>query len=68
MLNRFLNYLSQDRYQEGCRDRDRGQLPRLQDSTYLAGYLKGRPRGLDDEIQYYPSLEAYFEAKRRHCG
>ncbi|CAN1213437.1 Transposase [Tumidithrix helvetica PCC 7403] len=53
----------ENRYQEGVRDRNRGILPRLEDSAYLEGYLKGRPEGLDGIMQYFPTVEDYMKWK-----
>lgn len=66
MFNDFVNDLNETRYQMGCSDRDRGLLPQRQDSPYLNGYLADRPKGLDDEMQYYPTLESYLNAKHRY--
>lgn len=59
----MFNYLREERYQKGCCDRDRGLLPRTQDSAYLDGYFSDRPEGLDGIIQYFPSLESYLKWK-----
>lgn len=61
----MLEHLRESRYQQGRRDRDAGLLPRMQDSAYLEGYLKGRPEGLDGIVRYFPSLEAYMHWKYR---
>jgi hypothetical protein len=61
----MFNYLRQEQFQKGQRDRDAGLLPRTQDSNYLSGYLKGRPEGLDETVQYFTSLEDYLNWKRR---
>ncbi|HEY9628709.1 MAG TPA: hypothetical protein V6C84_15525 [Coleofasciculaceae cyanobacterium] len=55
--------LREHRYQQGCRDRQAGRLPKNQDSAYLEGYLKGRPEGFDSVLQYFPSVEAYLDWK-----
>ncbi len=57
----MLNHLREIRYQEGCRDRDAGCLPKMQDSVYVEGYLKGRPEGLDGIVQFFPSFEVYMK-------
>ncbi|MFH7029447.1 MAG: hypothetical protein ACHBN1_29675 [Heteroscytonema crispum UTEX LB 1556] len=59
----MLNHLRKIRYQQGCRHRDAGFLPKMKDSVYLEGYLKGRLEGLDGIIEYFPSVEAYMEWK-----
>ncbi len=59
----MLNRLREIRYQQGCCDRNAGCLPKMQDSVYLEGYLKGRPEGLDEIVQFFPSLEAYMRWK-----
>lgn len=59
----MFNNLREIRYQKGCSDRDAGILPKMQDSVYLEGYLKGRPEGLDGIIQYFPSFEEYITWK-----
>lgn len=64
----MLEHLRENNYQHGCRDRDMGLLPRRQDSAYLEGYLKGRPKGLDGIIHYFPSIEAYLKWKYRNSG
>ena len=61
MWKRLKDYLREQQYQQGCRDREAGLLPRLQDAIYLDGYLKNRPEGLDGVIQYFPSIESYFK-------
>ena len=61
----MLNHLWQERFQKGQCDRDAGLLPRMHDSAYLEGYLKGRPEGLDNTMQYFPSIEEYIAWKRR---
>jgi hypothetical protein len=61
----MFNYLRQEQFQKGQRDRDAGLLPRTQDSGYLSGYLKGRPEGLDATVQYFASLEEYLTWKQR---
>lgn len=65
MFKHLFKRLEEDHYQLGCRDRLAGQLPQMRDSVYLSGYLYGRPSGLDDEIQYFPSVEAYLQWKAR---
>jgi hypothetical protein len=57
----MLKHLREIRYQQGVRDRRFGYLPKRQDSTYLEGYLKDRPEGLDGVVQYFPTVEAYFK-------
>ncbi|MBW4444623.1 MAG: hypothetical protein KME10_26150 [Plectolyngbya sp. WJT66-NPBG17] len=59
----MFDHLRERRYQQGCRDRDAGFLPRVQDSAYLEGYLKGRPSGLDDIVQHFPDMEMYLKWK-----
>ncbi|MFM7887414.1 MAG: hypothetical protein ACKPCM_12140, partial [Pseudanabaena sp.] len=54
MFNNIFGNIREARYQEGQRDRDRGVLPRKDDSAYIEGYLKGRPEGLDEVLQYFP--------------
>ena len=66
MFNDLIDYFTENRYQEGCRDRDAGRLPTTQDSIYLNGYLSDRPKGLDDVVQYYSSLEEYLKNRHRH--
>ena len=61
----MFNYLRQEQFQKGQRDRDAGLLPRTQDSNYLSGYLKGRPEGLDETVQYFASPEDYLNWKRQ---
>ncbi|OUL26819.1 hypothetical protein [Nostoc sp. 106C] len=64
----MLNHLREIRYQQGCRDRDAGFLPKMHDSIYLEAYLQGRPEGLDGIIQYFPSIEAYMKWKLKNLG
>ncbi|MBD2210224.1 hypothetical protein H6G64_16805 [Calothrix sp. FACHB-156] len=64
----MFNNLREIRYQQGCRDRDAGLLPKMQDSAYLEAYLKGRPEGLDGIMQYFPSVEAYMKWKFKDLG
>jgi hypothetical protein len=65
-INRpMLNHLWQERYRQGQSDRDAGLLPRMRDTAYLEGYLKGRPEGLDETIQYFSSVEDYLLWKQR---
>ncbi len=64
----MLNNLRETRYQQGRRDRDAGILPKLGDSTYLEGYLKGRPEGLDGIMQYFPSIESYVQWKSKKAS
>lgn len=61
----MLNYLWQERYRKGQYDRDAGLLPRMQDAAYLEGYLKGRPEGLDETIQYFSSVDEYLAWKQK---
>nr|RNJ68874.1 MAG: hypothetical protein EDM05_13070 [Leptolyngbya sp. IPPAS B-1204] len=61
----MFNYLRQEQFQKGQRDRDAGLLPRMQDESYLSGYLKGRPEGLDETIQYFASVDEYLIWKQR---
>jgi len=56
----MLHHIREERYQKGCRDRDAGRLPNMCASAYLDGYLSGRPEGLDDIVQYFPSVEEYI--------
>jgi hypothetical protein len=65
LFHRWFEQIAADRFQEGCRDRDAGRLPRMPDSIYLNGYLSNRPEGLDGIVQYFPSVEAYFQWKLR---
>ncbi|WNZ27949.1 hypothetical protein HJG54_29205 [Leptolyngbya sp. NK1-12] len=64
----MFNYLRQEQFQKGQRDRDAGLLPRMQDESYLSGYLKGRPEGLDSTIQYFASVDEYLIWKQRTRG
>ncbi|BAY33808.1 hypothetical protein NIES2107_57100 [Nostoc carneum NIES-2107] len=64
----MFNHLREIRYQQGCRDRDAGLLPKIQDSAYLEAYLQGRPEGLDGIMQYFPSVEAYMKWKFKDLG
>ena len=64
-FSNFFHRLEEEQYQQGCRDRLQGKLPQKQDSIYLSGYLSDRPRGLDDKIQYFSTLETYLEWKMR---
>lgn len=68
MFKRLFNWhhLEENRYELGCHDRDSGRLPRRQDTAYLKGYLSDRPRGLDNEIQYFPTIEGYLYWKKRY--
>ncbi|MBD3884885.1 hypothetical protein IFO70_24425 [Phormidium tenue FACHB-886] len=59
----MLEHLREVRHQQGCRDRKAGWLPRMQDSAYLEGYLRDRPGGLDEIVQYFPSVDAYLAWK-----
>ncbi|BAZ37117.1 hypothetical protein NIES4101_30380 [Calothrix sp. NIES-4101] len=59
----MLNRLREIRYQQGCRDRDAGCLPKMQDSIYIEAYLQGRPEGLDGIVQFFPSFAAYMQWK-----
>lgn len=61
----MFNYLRHEQFQKGQRDRDAGLLPRMQDANYLEGYLKGRPEGLDETIQYFVSVEEYLSWKQQ---
>lgn len=61
----MFNYLRREQFLKGQRDRDAGLLPRLQDSGYLEGYLRGRPEGLDGTIQYFASVDEYLNWKQR---
>lgn len=58
----MFNNLREIRYQPSCSDRNAG-MPKIQDSVYLKGYLKGRPEGLDDIVQFFPSFEEYMKWK-----
>lgn len=60
----MLEYLREQRYQQGQRDRDVGLLPRRHDTDYLEGYLKGRPEGLDGIMQYFPSIDDYLNYRQ----
>ncbi len=70
MFSRLFNHLFEERtedlFQQGCRDRLEGKLPKNQDSNYIRGYLANRARGIDDDIQYFPTVEAYLDWKRRY--
>jgi hypothetical protein len=59
----MFNNLREIRYQKGCSHRNAGILPKMQDLVYLEGYLKGRPSGLDDIVQFFPSFEEYMKWK-----
>jgi hypothetical protein len=59
----MFNNLREIRYQQGCSDRNAGILPKMQDLMYLEGYFKGRPEGLDDIVQFFPSFEEYMKWK-----
>lgn len=59
----MFDHLREQDYQQGCRDREAGLLPRRSGDIYLEGYLQGRLGGLDEVIQYFPSLESYFKWK-----
>jgi len=62
MFGNFREY----RYQKGCSDRDAGLLPRIpQDSAYLDGYLSDRPKGLDEDIEYFATVEEYLNFKQK---
>ncbi|MEG3437775.1 hypothetical protein V0288_11655 [Pannus brasiliensis CCIBt3594] len=65
MFDFIFHHFQENRYQEGRADRDRGKLPRTKDSLYLNGYLSGRPKGLDDIVQHFSSIEAYLQWKER---
>lgn len=64
-FNQWLDRRQERQFQLGCRDRLAGRLPKLRDSTYLSGYLAERPEGFDGVIQYFPTLEQYWEWKQR---
>lgn len=64
----MLEHLREHHYHQGQRDRDAGLLPRMESSVYLEGYLKGRPQGLDEVMQYFPSVDAYMQWKYRHVS
>lgn len=68
MFDRLFNlhHLEENLYETGCRDQDQGRLPKRHDSAYLNSYLSARPQGIDDEIQYFPSIEEYIQWKKRH--
>ena len=61
----MLKRLKEQHYQQGCRDRQAGLLPRKLGDVYLEGYLKGRPGGLDEVMQYFPTLESYLKWKSK---
>lgn len=61
----MLNHLREIRYQEGRRDQQAGCLPKRQDSAYLEGYLKDRPEGLDNIIQYFSTVEAFLNWRNK---
>lgn len=61
----MFNHFWEERFRKGQRDRDAGLLPRLKDAAYLEGYLKGRPEGLDEVIQYFSSIEEYLTWKQK---
>lgn len=65
MFNAWFDRCRDDRYQQGCRDRTDGLLPRLDDSAYLSGYFSNRPEGLDEIVQHFSSVEDYLIWKRK---
>lgn len=72
MLNYLFSFFSEglpeDKFQQGHSDYLEGKLPKTDDSNYIRGYLSNRPRGMDDEIQHFPTLEEYLYWKQRHRG
>ena len=58
--------IKEARYQEGCKDRVEGKLPRKKNSDYIEGYCKDRPGGLDMVVQYFPTVEDYLRWKLNH--
>ncbi len=56
----------ESRFQEGCRDRHAGILPRKKNHDYLEGYLQDRPAGLDVVVAYFPTVEDYMMWKLNH--
>ena len=70
MFSRLFSHLFEERaedlFQRGCRDRLKGKLPQNQDSSYIRGYLANRARGIDDDIQYFPTVQAYLAWKHRY--
>jgi hypothetical protein len=62
----MFGHLREAHFQQGCRDRDAGYLPRRRDSAYLDGYLSDRPAGLDEVIQYFPTLSDFVKWKIKH--
>lgn len=64
----MLEHLRKQHYQQGQHDRDAGLLPRMENSTYMDGYRKGRPEGLDGIVQYFPSVESYLKWKYKHAS
>ncbi|MGI0492471.1 hypothetical protein ACN4EG_11855 [Alkalinema pantanalense CENA528] len=63
MFDSIFNTLNKQQYQQGQHDRDAGLLPQSEHSSYLEGYLKGRPEGLDGIIQYFPTVDFYLKWK-----
>lgn len=59
----MLEHLRNQQYQQGQRDRDAGSLPKMEHSSYMDGYRKGRPEGLDEIVQYFPTAESYLKWK-----
>ncbi len=57
--------LTEQHYQQGCRDRQAGLLPRMPGDIYLRGYLQDRPGGLDEVVQYFPTVESYLKWKSK---
>lgn len=55
-------------FEQGCRDRKAGLLPRMMSSAYLRGYNDERLGGLDEIVQYFPTLEAYLAWKSKPYG
>ncbi|MCG9892439.1 MAG: hypothetical protein MH252_15385 [Thermosynechococcaceae cyanobacterium MS004] len=44
-----------ERFEQGCRDRKAGLLPKMMASDYLRGYNAERLGGLDEIVQYFPT-------------
>lgn len=61
----MFDHLRKAQFQKGQQDRDAGLLPRMKDESYLSGYFKDRPEGLDETIQYFTSVDEYLSWKKR---
>ncbi|MBF2025577.1 MAG: hypothetical protein IGS48_02260 [Oscillatoriales cyanobacterium C42_A2020_001] len=64
-FNQWLDHRHEEHFQLGCRDRLAGSLPKLKDAAYLSGYFADRPEGLDSVMQFFPTVEQYWEWKQR---